>query len=479
MLPEYTYFYEIEECVAKNIPIPIDEFNLVGGRKSGKSVTIQILYGLLAMLPTKIGLVAFRASELAAQELLNDFVETFDSFDIPYKINKSKKEIYIGVNKIRIYGLNSMSGYTAQRSGMAKISGVKYIFKYYEERFEFTTKQYQALQEAIRGMREDVQTITINVCNPWAKSSPYIKYCSKYQQWDVSKLKTSGSQIGIYQDTDKETGLVSRKLFHYTNWRVAQKVLSKSEIKEIINTWNVDRNRAVTTDWGMPGYEFGAIYTHLLHKIGNPFYTNSPHYIVAGMDYGWSQKDIGGKTVACFGTASLENGVDIFAEYVHDNARSPKSVNQVAQEIVEFYIQQVERYCQANQTTTPPKVVVRVDNMAVGVITVLNNFVKQYRAHHWLSFVKCRKFPINDRIAVTLALMGGQWLRIDRMHCQNLLSEFEMSQYEDTETEKRTKVNDHSINAFEYAIEGVMYKLAKVVGLNEMATKHLAKEKLW
>lgn len=59
-----------------------------------------------------------------------------------------------------------MSKYGAQKSGLAKISGVNYIFKYFEERFEFDTKQYQALQEAIRGFDNAVQSITINVCNP-------------------------------------------------------------------------------------------------------------------------------------------------------------------------------------------------------------------------------------------------------------------------------------------------------------------------
>lgn len=90
ILEAYTYLYQIVDAVKKGVPIPIDEFNLVGGRKSGKSISIQLLYGLLAMLPIKIGLVAFRASKDASIELLNDFVETFDSFDIPHRTNKSK-----------------------------------------------------------------------------------------------------------------------------------------------------------------------------------------------------------------------------------------------------------------------------------------------------------------------------------------------------------------------------------------------------
>lgn len=479
ILEAYTYLYQVVDCVKKGVPVPIDEFNLVGGRKSGKSISIQLLYGLLGMLPIKVGLVAFRASKDSSVELLNDFVATFESFDIPHRVNKSKGTIQIGINTIRIYGLNSMSTYGAQKSGLAKISGVNYIFKYFEERFEFDTKQYQALQEAIRGFDNAVQSITINVCNPWSKGSPYIKYCESFQKWNLNTMKTTGNQIDIYETLDKESGIKRTILFHYTNWRIAKSVLSNSEIAEILNTWNIDRNRAMTTDYGMPGYEFGAIYTHLLHKVGKPFYHLEPQYIVAGMDYGWSQRDTGGKTVANFGVANLENGVDIYGEYIHDNARTPKSPNQVAKEIVEFYIKQMELFMHNTGNQVPQKTIVRVDNMAVGIITILNNVAKDYRVNHWLTFVKCRKYPISDRISITLALMGAQWLRIDNIECRNLISEFEMSQYEDTETEKRIKANDHSLNAFEYAVEGVMYKLARNVGLSELANKYIEKESLW
>lgn len=479
ILKAYSYLYDVYRQVEKQQKVSIDEFNTLGGRKSGKSVSWQVIYGLLMHLPFKIGLFCARASKEGAKEFFQDMCETLESFDIPFKANSSKMIIYWGVNTIKFIGLNSISKYGAKQSGLARVGGVKYIFKYFEERFEFNTKDYQALQEAIRGMDNNVQMITVNVCNPWAKSSPYISYCGKYQQWDIAKLKETGSQIGIYQEIDPETKIITNKLFHYTNWRVAKDVLSKSEINEIRNTWNVDRNRAMTTDYGIPGYEFGAIYTHLLHKIAPPIYNGEGQYFIAGMDYGWSQRDIGGKTVCNFGTANMENGVDIFAEYVHDNAAHPKSPNQQVKEIIEFYIRVVEQYCDRIGMLSPPIIKVRVDNMAVGVIQLLNNAATQYRVNHWLHFIKCRKYPIQDRIELTTNLMGGCWLRIDPS-CKNLMNEFELAHYEETETQKRTKSNDHSINAFEYAIEGVMYKLARNLGLSDLSNK-LGKEenRLW
>lgn len=479
VLKAYSYIYDVVKQVLNQQRITIDEFNILGGRKSGKSVSFQVLFGILLNLPFKIGLYCIRASKEGVEEFFDDMCETLESFDIPFRASKSKLIITQGVNTIKFVGLNSLSKYGAKKSGLARVGGVKYIFKYFEERFEFSTKDYQSIQEAIRGMDNKVQMITINVCNPWAKSSPYISYCSRYQNWNLAILKESGNQIGIYQHEDNETKIISNKLFHYTNWRVAKDVLSQSEINEIKNTWNVDRNRAMTTDYGLPGYEFGAIYTHLLHKISPPIYNGEAQYFIAGMDYGWSQREVGGKTACYFGTANLENGVDIYAEYVHDNAISPKSPNVQTREIIEFYMKSVEEYCERVGMISPPILRVRVDNMAVGVIQLLNNAAAQYRVNHWLHFIKCRKYPIQDRIELTTNLMGGCWLRIDKS-CKNLMNEFELAHYEETETQKRSKSNDHSINAFEYAIEGVMYKLARSLGLSDLTNK-LGKEesRLW
>lgn len=474
----YSYWVDVYNQVLRQQRVSVDEFNLLGGRKSGKSVSVFILFALLLHLPFKVGLFAFRASKDDAKELFNDICETFDAFDVPYRSNSAKLTISWGVNTIRCIGVNSMAKSTAKKSGLARVGNVKYIFKFFEERFEFTPKDYQALQEAVRGMDANIQTITINVCNPWAKSSPYIAYCAKYQEWNLNKLKENGSQVGVYTEIDPETKIKITKLFHYTNWRIIKDVLSVSEINEIRNTWNIDRNRAMTTDYGMPGYEFGAIYTHLLHKIGRPIYTNEPQFFIAGMDYGWSQRDIGGKTACYFGAANTENGVDIYAEYMHDNALQPKSPNQVALEIVDFYINAMEDYCKQMGLYAAPQLKVRVDNMAVGIIQILNNTAQQKRCNHWLQFIKCRKYPIQDRIELTTNLMGGQWLRI-APECKNLFNEFELAHYEETETQKRAKENDHSLNAFEYAIEPVMYKLARELKIPHLVEKYAKENRIW
>lgn len=451
--------------------VPVDEFNIIGGRKSGKSVSVQAMIGMIINLPISCAHFAFRASEKAAAELFNDIRATLKEFGIWFKCNKIDKTITGKFGEIRVIGLNSLSKTTAQRAGMARAGNVKYIIKYFEERFEFETKDYQALQESVRGMNPNVQMITINVCNPWAKSSPYVKYCASFQPWNQSLLEKTGSQIGIYTETDPETGDTYTRLFHYTNWRIAKEVLSKSAIAELKNTKYIDRNRALTTDIGMPGYEFGSIYAHLIRKISPPLWQNEAQYYIAGMDWGWSQREDGGKTVCNFGTANMENGVDLFAEYVHNNADKPKDSDTVCHEVVIWYKKIVADYCKRVGLYAYPQIIVRVDNMNVSVIQSLNKYSTIEGCHNWLRFCKCRKYPIQDRIELTTGLMGGMWLRIDEKNCSNLMDEFELSYYEEIETQKRVKKNDHSINAFEYAIEGVMYKLAGQIGMTTLAQK--------
>lgn len=461
VLPCYSWIYDIVEAVKKGVRVPVDEINLVGGRKSGKSVSVQLLFAMLSQIADKIGLIGIRASKDGGKEFFNDFAETLGYTNIKYSANFSRQVFKFATgNEIRIIGLNSMSKSSAKQSGLSKIGGVKYIFKYYEERYEFSTKDYQAVQEAIRGLGQDVQVITINVCNPWAKSNPYIAYCGKNLQWNTRELKEKGEQFKIVESLDPETKIVTRKLFQYTNWRVAQTVLSKSEIAEIKRTWEIDRNRAQTVDWGLPGYEWGAIYTHLLHKVGIATINPEPEYILAGMDYGWSKSALGGKTACVFGTASIYNGIDILGELIQDPAEHPLPPDKIADIVVQFYIQQMQDYCLKLNRTLPFQCKVKVDNMAVGIIMLLNQSARKFRVENWLSFYKCAKYPIVDRIDIQQAIMGANLFRTN--NCIFLERDLEQAHYkEELEKREREKGTDHVLNAYEYAIENCMYAFAR------------------
>ena len=479
VIKAYSWIYDIVKAVANGEPVPIDEINLVGGRNSGKSVSMQILYSLLSQLETRVGLVGIRANKDGGKEFFNEMVDTFEMCGVKMTLNKSEQLIKTKYNSVRIIGLNSMSNYKAKKSGLARLGEVKYIFIYYEERFEFDNNDYLAIKEAIRGFGKDIQTICINVCNPWAKSNPYIQYCDSYQKWNLRKLKETGNQFGIYEEVNKETGIKTRKLFQYTNWRVAKDYLQRSTINNITDTWNIDRNRAVTTDYGMPGYEWGAIYTHLLDKIGIPIVQTNPQYVVAGLDYGWSSESRGGKTAAVFGVANDSSGIDIYGEYVHDPAAKPLPPDIIATQVVEFYLEQMKQYCSKLNRNLPFYVRVRVDNMAVGVISILNSAAKKYRVDNWLSFTPCAKFPILDRIDIQQAIMSRGLFRVDNS-CIHLYRDFEQARYkEEVEKRDRVKENDHGLNAYEYGIEHFMYPMGRKLLKDKVFYKKWKEDTIW
>lgn len=476
----YSYMYDIVRCVRDHKRIPIDEFNLMGGRRSAKSTSVFLLYPLLCQYanPKDFGWVSVRNEVQSSLDLLDDITQAYDGYEVNYGVKRAEQKIILNGNTMRVIGVNNnRKGQKARKSGFPRFSNVRYVFIFFEERFEFNEDDVRAVIEAVRSINTisglETQYVVINACNPWAKSSPYVTYCGKYQTWNVNILKTTGNQIGVY-DIPLGEGKVKRALFHYTNWRVAKEFLSESEINQILDTWNFDKKRAATSDWGLPGYEDGAIYTHLLTNLHKAIYQEHT-WLIAGGDYGWGRDSNSGKTVFHFGGASLESGIDIYNEYVTDNHEYVKEPNRVAEEVVLFYLQAMREYCNRIGWSSPFNISVRVDNMAMGFIQLLNNYAQKYKLN-WLKFVRCKKYPTQDRIELTLALMGRQMLRLGD-NVRLLKDEMELAQYStETETQKRVKKDDHALNSFEYAIEPIMYKLARVVNLDKLAARG---EKIW
>ena len=462
----YTYIYDIVRAVKAGVKIPISEFNLVGGRKSAKTTTIILLWALLCLHcnPKDFGWIALRKLESNAVELWNDIQRVLDAYEIPYTTTKRPYTITVNGNTLRVLFLNgnNRKNEGARLSGLSRFGSVKYAFIFFEERFQFEEDDIKSVLEACRSIsaiKQEVQYIVFNACNPWAKSSPYIEYCSKHLAWNTNILKTTGSQSQVITIKVGE-GLEKKVLFHYTNWRVAREYLGESEIKNILDTWNLDRKRASTVDWGLPGYEKGAIYTHLLGTIQPAIYQEH-EYMLAGGDYGWGTTATAGKTVFHFGGATLSvgnEGVDIYGEYVQDNRVVDKAPNKVASEVVDFYVNCMRDYCNRIGWSSPFPLKVRVDNAAIGFIQWLNVETEKRRIT-WLKFIKCKKFPINDRIVITQSIMSRHLLRLN--HNVSLLKqEMELAQFEDKAEMKRANINDHALNSFEYFLEPVMYKLA-------------------
>lgn len=484
IIKDYTYLFEIFKAIKNNKPFPVNEIHLVGGRLSGKTVSVQAVLGIISSLPTKIAIYALRNSVKDSSELYTDIVEAFEFFDFKFSATGTKQIIRLGSNKIRVIGLNTMAkGNVAKKSGLAK-TNAKYIIRYWEEAYEFSETDKMSIREAVRSISdEETYILDIFVCNPWSKGHPYISYLGDLQPWNLAKLKSCGSQFGIREvkvgEGDEQR--TKKIAIHYTNWRVAKDVLAADQIKNILNTWKIDRNRALTTDYGLPGYENGAIYTHLLHHIGGSIWKEQDQ-ILCGGDYGWSNRASGGKTAFYFTGFSYGSGMDVYGEYYHDNSKIQKNTNLLATEVVQFYIVMMEWYCRKIHAFKPFYIKVRVDNMAQGLITLLNNEAQKRGVSSWLYFMKSRKYPIQDRIVLELSALGSQNIRVSAKETPypvvHLLKEFEMARYEELDTQKRVKEADHCLNALEYGFEPIQYRWLKYLG-NTEKLKHVSKENVW
>lgn len=467
---EYQWFNDLVKLAYYKKPWPLSLVTIVGGRFSGKSTAVQVFIALLCQIEhINLGIVFFRASKEMAKELFDDIVSTLQSFDFQFKSVASRLEITINKTTFKVIGLNSMSSYTAKKSGFARFANVDYIIKIFEECFEFSPTDYKAINEAIRHNKMSNKTpsyITFRVCNPWARNNWVIEECERFQPFRMEILKETGNQIGIYDYYDQETQLSTKMLFQYTNWRVVREHLSDNQILTIKQYWQTDKNRALVADYGMPGFEFGAIYTSELHKIAEPFYSSDPCYFLVGMDYGWSQTKEHGKTAVVFATGSPSNGIDIYSEFVWDNSQIPIEPNQLCQRVINFIKNEVEDWMYKMNEIYKPNINVRVDNSNVGIIALLNNTAAQYGYHKWLSFSPCKKYPTEDRISAVLALLGSGKFRVNQVRCKNLIRELEFSHYDDKGDKKRIKENDHSINAMEYGFEPIMHKWFNSLGVD-------------
>ena len=57
-----------------------------------------------------------------------------------------------------------------------------------------------SIREAVRSFSdEETYILDIFFCNPWSKWHPYISYLCDLQPWDLSNLKSCGSQFGILE----------------------------------------------------------------------------------------------------------------------------------------------------------------------------------------------------------------------------------------------------------------------------------------
>lgn len=168
----FSYLWDLLSVVQSKQVLPFSEICAIGGRFSGKSTNIFLFVALAALLPgVKVGVVVCRATKDGGKDVWEDFIQVLENFSIPYKANAYRMTIKVSNSTFKFVGLNSMSKSGAKRSGFPRFANVNYIFRVFEECFEFKEKDKQAIVEAVRHIGEPAKYLDIFICNPWVESN--------------------------------------------------------------------------------------------------------------------------------------------------------------------------------------------------------------------------------------------------------------------------------------------------------------------
>ena len=452
--------------MAKHADFPVEVVNLDGGRKSGKSLNVA-LFLAKAMCVVDEKEEWIKTSAIVIKKQANSLPDVWEEYTA-----MTKDELIVPKTKISWMRWNYPNGNYVkfkawvdkegrkQGAGWSSLEG-EYVFIILEEAYEFSAKDRQDIREAIRAKNKNAKILTFCICNPWQPLNPYIQMLDQYLPYNVKELRNKGYQFKIQKVNElRDVGIVhpdykpETHLFIHTNWRI-NNFLSKTDINSITLVWKYNKPEAPTTDFGMPGYSEQFCYGANLQNIQDAIFEPKKCWVCGG-DEGLGGKASGGKTSFTFAGYNPGEYLDIYDLYVWDNhSYEKKTANEIAVEVVDFYINNRNRYYDRTGITID-LIEVRVDKCAIAFINQLNHEAEK-RGITWLNFISCSKRPINDRIMVLNCLLYDLKFRLDKSRCQPLIEELSQAVWDDKgQKPKRKDKNDHSINAMEYGFEPVM-----------------------
>jgi len=222
--------------------------------------------------------------------------------------------------------------YTAEGTPISKI-GLKGNYQYshcivvLEEAFEFDTKTYHALREAIRGV--DKMTWILRT-NPWLASNWLIRRCFSTVPLDEEEMVTGSGNLF------KQVG---SEVYHYMRWDVNTKLpATQRQYLEEVRINNPQRARTVY--YGLPGVHEGMVFASVVNKIRTEFAVKRWSEFTAGVDVGHVSSAMPA------GLWALEpKALYKVAEYYHDN-KTQKHLEAVdlARAILRFYQTQKDHF---------------------------------------------------------------------------------------------------------------------------------------
>ena len=431
----FNYLYDFLELIQNKKEFKINEFNFLGSRKSGKTLSAVEILVLATCLNTRIRIYVFRKMVQDIEiGIWTEFKDKYQEFGLEPYFNMSKKRIHMMNSIISFHGLHDRNKGKIKLLGLAGANQYDYIFILADEQRELSEQDKMELREAIRGR---AQVIWIGTSNPWSISNWYIDYCNKTVPINKTLMMENGEQLQV----------IKNKLFHYTNYTIND-LLSKEDYNQLEELKVLNPTRAITACYGLPGIEHGAIYAHCLTKVSR-FIQPDLVAFQGGLDFGFT-KDA--TALVVMGWTSHFSTINIIDEYYHSNRGVVfKDNERQVKDIVNKCVEIAQRFPVIQRLG----MIVYADTSNYTMIELLNKWSMTTGVANWLTFKPCKKIAVPLRVGFQLALLEASRVNVD-MKCENFWRELQLARWDENKKEQPVDEDNHTQDAFHYAFIPLM-----------------------
>ena len=437
LLNDFSYLYKIIDRFLKG-NTEIDYIHLGGGRLSGKTMNVLILFRLLLVSEYKCALLVFKKYNKDIYKIEKDFNVFKSKIPIEFATWSKNKHCYnTDRSMIQFIGITERDT-RAQSLKLGESSLMEYgnVIVLIDEIYQITKDEHDALHEAIRGYK---RILFIYTTNFWDGAHWYIKKIMKQQKYNEREL-LKGGELYVRYDL--------KSIYHYTNYKINY-TLSKQAITKLEQLVYENPQRARVVCNGYIGYPQGTILEHVIKKI---IYVDKPptimfNYIFIGIDFGFKNDATAMSILATNDFKSLI----VLDEYYHSNKSYVKEAKIMFKEIIEQIIWTIRKH-QYNKHIS-----VCCDWADPLAIELLQEIKQKYYYMYKFDFIKTKKPLITFRISFLQGIIGSEKLIIVKKNSNNLIRELHNLRYKDNATkESINKVwvdtDNHLIDAFIYAI---------------------------
>lgn len=434
MNSNFGYLKDLLKQMYKGQPLSITKIDMIGSRKSKKTVNALLLILESCLIGRKVKSFIIRNMSDQLQDTWKELKTwLFAKFmGIPWQISETRKTLTYMGSEVECRSLHKINNKDVKLTGLPSCNNYDYVIRYTDERYEVSQNDAQDLTDAIRGSKH---LLEINSCNPWSIFNEYIKSIIDYCPQNENLIMRMNEQFYINKK--------DKRIVHFQNWKLNEHI-NQSDADSLLELERLDPMSARVRSIGLVGMEAGGIYTHLLPKVSR-ILTHSTKFI-GGLDYGF-KKDA--TATVLLGTDKNYQFINVIDCLKWTNDKQFLDHKQIAEMIIKFYI----KHAQSNYLIEEYGLTIYCDYSNYSFIEILNDTAIKYRCSKWLFFKECIKLRLEFRIGKTLALMASERINLS-MNAQELYKEWTLAVWDMKSTRQiPLDINNHLCDAFDYAIE--------------------------